>query len=266
MPKPLATSNPGWPCIGLFGPAGSGKTTLMMRFRVPKPEGGYKLTYIIDGDGKLRGPRNALKKEGLDDSYIVFDRIQFDDDDKPVEPYQQFTRLATLLANAKNLRPFPYGVIGISSTTFLKDVFLNEWRRQMGKRPGTLPEKTEWMQYEFLWTHFIMETLRSFPCITMVDGHQEPEKGQMDSILRLAIAIPGKTGTLLPARLTDCWITASEQVTTSTTVSTKYTVNTVANALNKDVNTGLIVPPVFEATQKNVDEIVKQIVGDLPTK
>lgn len=256
----------GFPCIGIFGPAGSGKTTLMMRFRVPRKNGnGYKKTYIIDGDGKLRGPRNALETEKIDTSHIVFDRIQFDDDDQPVEPKKQHGRLMMLLETAVKTKDedgeCAYGAIGITSTTFLKEVFMNEWRRQLNKPAGTLPEKTEWMQYEYLWTHFIMEVLRQMPCITMLDGHQEPEKGQMDQVLRMAIAIPGKTGTLLPARLTDLWISKAEQVMVGNVMKGKYIINTIATAQNTEINTGLKLPPSFEVTQPMIDSIVAQIVG-----
>lgn len=262
MPSQLSTSIPNYPCIFIVGPAGTGKTTLMTRFKLPG-----KLTYILDCDGNMQGPKTVAEDEQRDFSHVVYDSVRFvTETGEPVAPLMQYQRLASLLAAAKNEKlpdgSSKYGFIGVTSTTTMSDIFANEVRRQMNKGLDYQFQIQDWGKYGYLWTFFIMEVLRGMPCITGLDGHLKVDKGELDQVLRMAIAIPGQTGDLLPARVTDVWLASVEQkLDPKGKLSKHYMITTVQNQRNPNMKTSLRVPDVFEATQPMIDSIVQQILG-----
>ncbi len=266
MPLQLTTALPNYPCIGVFGPSGTGKSTFATRFKFP----GQK-TYILDADGNLAGPKLVAEKEKRDFSHVEFDAVRFEDDGRtPVAPLQQFVRLATKLKWAREQKnpdgSQVYGLVYVTSTTTLSDIFMNEVRRQMNKPLDYAFQIQDWGKYSYLWNFFIMEMLRGMPCTTMIDGHLKVEKDQMDSVLRYVLAIPGNTAETLTAKLTDVWLSSVDQKIDGAVMKAVYNLTTIQSARIPGMKTSLDLPAQFSASQEWADKIVQQIVGTQTAK
>lgn len=252
MPIKLSTSVPNFPTILLIGPAGSGKTTLMTRFRLP----GKKI-YIVDIDNNLAGPRKVAMAEKRNIDHVEYDHIHLDDNGVEVPMLQRATRLNTLLTAA--VKDDSIGTIGITSTTSLNPVFMAEVLRQTGRQAGTAFELRDWGKFAYLYQQFIA-SLRSCGKVVIIDGHVQAQKGDIDQVLRYALAIPGATGDLLPMAVTDVWRTSVEQSLVGNATVDKYMVTTVQDERNPNIKSSLSVPRKFEATQANIDSLISQIV------
>lgn len=264
MPQQLSSAPPSYRCIGIFGEAGTGKSTFATRLKLP----GQK-TYILDADGNLAGPKLVAEKEKRDISHIDFDPIRFEDDGKTqVPPLQQYRRLASKLQWAKQQKKPDgsqvYGLIYVTSATVLSEIFANEVRLQLGKSIDYAFQIQDWGKYAFLWNYFIMEVLRGMPCTTIIDGHRRIEKGQMDQVLKEIIAIPGSTAELLPARLTDVFQATADQKMENGQMVAVYNMVTLQSTRVPGMKTSLDLPTQFPSTQEWADKIVQQLVSTQP--
>lgn len=253
MPKQLSDSVPNMPVVLEVGPAGSGKTTFMTRLKWPD-----KKTYIIDVDKNLAGPRKVAGLEKRDLSHVIYDHIDTNDEDKPVDALNRYLRLASLLSRA--VADPSYGVICITSTTSLVPVFMNEVRRQMSKPVDAEFKGFDmWGKFSQLWQHFIA-ALRASNKFIVLDGHLQVEKGELDQVLRYALAIPGSTGDLLPMQLTDVWLFGVDQKPDNGVTKDYYMIQTVQTNQYPNMKSSLDLPRRFEATQAMADSIIKQLL------
>lgn len=248
MPS-LEDSVPNAPVIMLVGPAGSGKTTFMTRLVRPD-----KSIFILDADKNLAGPKKVATAERRSVKNVLFDHIDVENG-QPVPPLLQYQRAASLLTTA--IKDPTVGTIGITSTTTLVEVFKNEVRRQQNKGTDYAFQIQDWGRYAALWQGFVA-TLRACGKPVVIDGHVTAEKGELETFLRWALAIPGTTGTLLPMMVTDFWKTSVESVLVGTTSTTKYMIETVQNSLWPNLKASLTLPPKFEANQEWANKIVEQ--------
>jgi len=248
MPS-LQDSVPNSPVIMLVGPAGTGKTTFMTRLVRPD-----KSIFILDADKNLAGPQKVARQEKRSVANVMFDHIDTENG-TPVPPLMQYQRAAALLVAAVN--DPAVGTIGITSTTTLVPVFMNEVRRQANKPSDYAFQIQDWGRYAALWQGFIA-VLRGCGKPVIIDGHVAAEKGPLETFLRWALAIPGSTGDLLPMMLTDFWRMSVEQVLVGTTQATKYMVDTVQNSTWPNLKSSIEVPGRFEANQEWANKIVAQ--------
>jgi len=249
MPS-LQDTPPNCPVILLVGPAGAGKTTFMTRLC---PVG--KKLRILDADGNLAGPQKVARMEKRDISHVEYEHITIDDNGKPVPPLMQYQRMNTLLT--RFIEDPTTGLVGITSTTSLVPVFMNEVRRQGNKGTDYAFQIQDWGKYAALWTHFI-GVLRACRKPVVIDGHVQADKGQLDTIMRWALAIPGSTGDLMPMMVTDFWRMSVESSTNTVPATKKYMVTTAQDPLWMNLKAALDVPDKFEANQEWAEKIIKQ--------
>lgn len=234
----------------LWGTPGSGKTTISTRF--PRP-------YIIDVDKNLAGPAKILREEKQTNKVIHYDHIDVDKNGKATEMPFRYDRMIELLKVAC-LSP-EYDTIILDSTTTLNLVFQAYILRMSPTKTGNM-EIPSWGQYLKLW-HHILSTLRSSNKHIIVIGHETTELSEAGAVLRYVLALPGQIAHQLPALVTDCWRTEIEQVMVKDASGkfqpvNKYMIRTIQNGLLPGLKTALTVPsPIFEATQTNIDNILK---------
>ncbi len=248
MPS-LQDTVPNSPVIMLVGPAGCGKTTFMTRLVRPD-----KQIFILDADKNLAGPQKVARQERRSVANVLFDHIDVDNN-TPVPPLLQYQRAATLLQAA--IQNPAVGTIGITSTTTLVPVFMNEVRRQANKNTDYAFQIQDWGRYAALWQGFIA-VLRGCGKPVIIDGHVAAEKGPLETFLRWALAIPGATGDLLPMMVTDYWRMVVDQTLVGTTPVAKYNVETFQTSVWPNFKAALDVPGKFEANQEWADKIVAQ--------
>jgi len=248
MPS-LQDTVPNAPVIMLVGPAGSGKTTFMTR--LVKPD---KSIFILDADKNLAGPKKVATAERRSVANVMFDHIDVADG-QFVPQLLQYQRASSLLATA--IADPKVGTIGITSTTTLVQVFMNEVRRQMNKPTDYIFQIQDWGRYSVLWQNFVA-TLRGCGKPVIIDGHVQADKGPLETFVRWALAIPGATGDFLPMMLTDFWKMSVESVLVGTTQTPKYMIETVQSSIWPNLKASLDLPGKFEATQEWADKIVKQ--------
>lgn len=261
--KQLSETVPNMPVVLIVGPAKSGKTTFICRLKWAD-----KKTYIIDVDKNLAGPKKVLTKEGIDFNHVVFDHVDIDDNDNPLwtkptgtasaPPPPYFRRLGTFLDRAK--ADATIGIIAMTSTTSMVQLIMDEVRIQLGKPFGSEFKGFDmWGKFAELWKH-LMASCRTMGKPVFFDGHQQVDKGDMDQVLRYALAIPGQTGDLLPIQLTDMWLAEVKQEIVNNATVDKYWLQTVQTNVNQNLGTSLDLPRRFEATQEMADQIIKQLL------
>jgi len=251
MAKLLSEEVPNMPVILIVGPAGSGKTTFLTRMRWPG-----KKTYILDIDKNLAGPRKVARLQGYDISHVEYDHIDVDDNGVPVPIRQQFRRLGVLLDRAI-LDP-TIGIIGITSTTTLAPRIMDETCIQLGKPEGVEVEKFEWRKYSNMWQYFIAK-LRTAGKMIVMDGHLQTDRGEIDKVLKMALALEGKVGDLVPMQVTDYWLAGVDQEVQGGKTIDKYMLQTVQTNVYPNMKASLDLPRRFEATQAMADQVIKQV-------
>lgn len=235
------------PVILLIGPAGCGKTTFALQFRRP---------YLINVDNNLGGPRNYFLRSGIDMSKIKYDNVAIDDDNKPIAIGAQYSRFAALLS--RGVADKDCDTIIIDSTTSMQPVLEAYCVTKRGKQVGTKFTFDEWYDFQYIWSQTI-SLLRQCGKTVIIIGHEQVEKGEIDQVLRYVLAIPGKTGELMPMLVTDVWRMNTELKLVGTKQVPTYTVTTIQGARNPNIKTSLTLPTTFEANTAHVTLIENQI-------
>lgn len=238
------------PVILVIGPAGCGKTTFCLQFRKP---------YLINVDNNLGGPKNFFKRSGRDMSGIKYDNVAWDDSGNPIPIKDQYVRFHTLLT--RGVADKDSETIIIDSTTSMQSVLEAFCVTKRGKPVGTKFTFDEWYDFQYIWSETINK-LRQCGKAVMIIGHEQVEKGEIDQVLRYVLAIPGKTGDLMPMLVTDVWRMSTELKLVGTAQKAVYNVTTVQTSRNPNIKTSFTLPSTFEATQDNINLIEKQIYGE----
>lgn len=238
---------PNKPVILLIGPAGCGKTTFALQFRKP---------YLINVDNNLAGPRNYFKRAGISMDGVNYDNVAFDDAGAPIQIKDQYQRFTSLLSRA--VQDANTSTIIIDSTTSMQSVLEAYVVTKRGKPVGTKFTFDEWFDFQYIWSETITK-LRGCGKTVIIIGHEQVEKGEIDQVLRYVLAIPGKTGDLMPMLVTDVWRMSVELKLVGTQQKGYYSVTTIQDSRRPNIKTSFTLPTSFEASPANVVVIENQI-------
>jgi hypothetical protein len=177
-----------WPSFFLFGPPGSGKTTLVAEIA----EHLEKKTLILDLDDKIIGQTNITTAQRAKmDVWTPPDPYQsLTDQIKPAIPpktrnYTAFVETLNKLGSIPTTE-FPYDAVAIDTYTTL-----DEFRIQhlMNINNAVSMEFSHWMANKRSWI-LLSRSFRSLPCMTFFLGHVIHEKdevtGKMTSLPSIA--------------------------------------------------------------------------------
>lgn len=249
MPIKLNETIANKPAILGVGPGGTGKSTFFGRFRRP---------FFVNADINMEGPKLQYAREGRTPD-ITFDYIHVDDNNKPVEFKQRYNRFAEVVERA--CKDPNTDTIIIDSITKMNLIFQAEVIRQANKKEGTPLAIQDWGVYLYLWNK-VVDIVRSYNKTSVWIGHVWEDKNEIDQTMRLMLAMPGQTGTLLPISMTDMWrfsLDPSTGTDANGVPKKDYNIRTVQDERFINIKTSLDLPAKFPATQEWADKIDKLI-------
>jgi hypothetical protein len=241
MPSLTIDTVPTKRSILIFGPAGTGKTTLSLR--LPRP-------FILNIDQNLAGPTKVFNREGnLANKHITFENVHLDDSGKPIPIALQLDRrVIPLLEMACNSPDFD--TIVLDTTTTLNPIIQAHILAKFPTKTGNM-EIPSWGVYLNIWQKIIF-SLRMSDKTCVFNGHETFKENELDKSVRYALALPGATGELLPALFTDVWRTEVEQGIIAGKPASKYFVRTYQDAQHPGLKASIDCPQRWEATEENI--------------